>query len=228
MSTIISATVDTSELDALMKRATPSQVTYAIRRGLNDSIRQGRTVSRKAARERYNIPLSRLTSGRADFTRIKWARSNNLEAGLLANTSRSVNLADFQGSTGGGGRIVNTRAGRNLRRGRKNLGRPLTGRKAKPVKVRLLKGGTKKQIDGAFVAKMKSGHIGIFGRGWYRGTGSFIFAPKGQKGKFQELGAMTLYKALVNDKVEREIMAKMKSAMPRRTSFWIKRQLGLV
>lgn len=199
----------------------------AIRRGLNDSIRQGRTASRKAIRDRYNIPLNQLTgTGKDRLTKIDWAKVNNLQTGLNANVRKSVKLAKFNGTSGGGGTIKRTKSGTVLRRGGKNLSQPLTGKKKRLVTVKLLKGGTKKTIDQAFVVKTKSGHIGVFGRGKYDGTGAFKFADKG--GRMQELGSTTLYKAMSSRKVEREIVNKMKEALPRRTKFWLQRQLKLV
>lgn len=42
--------------------------------------------------------------------------------------------------------------------------KPTVGKRSKPVKVAVRKGGAKKRIPGAFPAKMRSGHIGIFKR----------------------------------------------------------------
>ncbi len=228
---IVTARVDMSELESLAKRLSNGEVRRAVSRGLNDSIRQGRTVSRKGVGKRYNIPLNQITrSDRGKMLDIGWAKSNSLQARLYASVSESTVLSRFRGTSGGGVTLKrvkdkNKKYRTVMRRGGKNLSQPLTGKKKRLVAVKLLKGGVKKEIDQAFIAKTKSGHVGVFGRGRYTGRGAFNFSKKG--GKMQELGAMTLFKAMSSRHVEKEIMDKARSAAPRRIKFWLQRYLGI-
>ncbi len=192
MSTII-VHVDDKDLRLLLNRLDAGQADKAMARGLNDSIRQGRTVARKEVRARYNIPLSQLTrTGRASLISVSYAKVGNMEAMIYADVKRSVKLARFAGTSGGGVTLKRTKLGTQMRRGGKTLSQPLSGSKKRTVMVRVLKGGARKEIQGAFIAKTKSGHVGVFGRGKYDGSGAFKFAAKG--GKMTELGAMTLFR----------------------------------
>lgn len=223
---VIHTRVDTKELEELVSKMAAGRARKAIARGLNDAVRQGRTEARRAVTKRYNIPLKELArTGRASLMRANWASQRDLESQILADVEKSVKLARFSNTSGGGGTLKRTQHGSFLRRGKKTLGKPLTGSKKSKVRVKLLKGGRKKVVEGAFIAKTKSGHIGVFGRGKYDGSGAFKFAKKG--GKMTELGAMTLFKALSSKKVEDTIKNKASSALGRRTKYWLEKELGL-
>ena len=225
---MVSATIDTRQLNELLGKVTARQGAVAMSRGLNDAIKQGRTVSKRAVRERYNIPLNRIAgTSRGKMIDIKRAKSTDLNSELLADVTKTVHLIKFAGVSGQGVTLKRTKQGSFLRRKGKTVSNPVTKGKRPSVKVKIMKGGARKTIKGAFMAKTKSGHVGVFGRGTYDGTGDFKWAGKGERGKVQELGAMTLYKAMSSTKVQRKIMSTTEAALGRRTKYWLERALGL-
>ena len=98
--------IDSSDLIALSKRLSNKQAAKAVARGLNDALKQGRTVARKAITDRYNVPTREVMQ--SALVRISGARVGELEAKLFADAKRSIKLGKFKG-TGGQGVTVQRR-----------------------------------------------------------------------------------------------------------------------
>ena len=91
--------------------------------------------------------------------------------------------------------------------------------------VSVVKGAPAKIVKGGFIAKLRSGHVGVFGRSFnsygYKG-GRFNYRTKrtasfGQSdAPIAEMGTFTLHKAMANRYSERAIVSKMSDALPRR------------
>ncbi len=226
--------IDTAQIERLAKEAGPKKAGQAIARGLTDAIKQGRTAARSEIRRRYNIPLTTLTrQGRGAMMRIGSAKPANLSAKLFADVKQSIPLAKFAKTSGAGVTVTHSKKhGTRLKRGRKYVNQPKTTNPRDPVSIEVVKG--KRQTMGrAFIARMKSGHIGVFGRaGGYKG-GNFNYRTKrarstGNDTPIVELSAFTLHKAVDNRHTENAIASKMETAAPRRVKFWLERKLGRV
>jgi hypothetical protein len=230
--------IDSSDLIALSKRLSNRQAAKAVARGLNDTIKQGRTVARKAITDRYNIPTREIMQ--SALVRISGARVGDLDARLFADAKRSIKLGKFRG-TGGQGvtiqRKQDTTTGNKKLvsflkvKGQKNTFRdkPFGGKgrgsNQPPVFVQVVKGQGAKLVQHGFIAKLRSGHVGVFGRSFnsygYKG-GRFNHRDKRQAKWGQpdtpiaEMGTFTLHKAIANRYSERAIVDKMEEALPRR------------
>ena len=230
--------IDSSDLISLSKRLTNQQAAKAVARGLNDAIKQGRTVARKAITDRYNVATREVMQ--SNLIRISGARVGELEAKLFADAKRSIKLGKFKG-TGGQGVTIQRKQTTDPN-GQKKLvsflkvkgqkgfasktfGGNRRGSNQPPVMVQVVKGSPAKQVRGAFIAKLRSGHVGVFGRSFnsygYKG-GRFNYRNKRERpfgqsdAPIAEMGTFTLHKAMANRYSERAIVSKMADALPRR------------
>lgn len=228
----VKITVDTTDLKELLSKMNSNDGAKAVARGLNDSIKQGRTIARKEVKSRYNVaPIELARLGRADLLPIKGATIGNLSAIMSASVRDSIRLSAFKGTTGGSVTLVRNKSGMQTRKGRKAI--PINAGKGRTlVTVELVK-GQRHTMKHAFVAKMKSGHIGVFGRaGGYRSS-NFEFRTKrstsfGSDTPIAELGSMTIHKTIANRSLESRVIAKMQIVAPERIKFWLMRSLKII
>jgi len=238
--------IDSSDLIALSQRLSNQQAAKAVARGLNDALKQGRTVARKAITDRYNVPTREVMH--SALVRISGARVGQLEAKLFADAKRSIKLGKFTGVSGQGVTVqrrqtIDPNGQKKLvsflkvkgSRGftSKPFGGNRRGSTLPPVTVAVVKGQAAKTVKGGFIAKMSTGHVGVFGRSFnsygYKG-GRFNYRNKRERpfnesdAPIAEMGTFTLHKAMANRYSERAIVNKMSEALPRR----VKEQMRLI
>jgi len=230
--------IDTSEIRALARRLSPAQVNKAVSQGLNDSIRQGRTVAKKEVTRVYNLPYYRVSDRKV--LKVDAARTGQLSAKLFASVS-PIKLASFKGLKGDGISVNKTKSkGTTLKRGRSKVAGITRPAPRKPVTVSVLKGKTV-SLPNAFIARMKSsGHVGVFqrkkpGRKNYDSAGAFRLrkgrgsriAPFGQSDRpIGSLFTFTIHKAIANKRVGPKVINRMESALPNRVRERLKLQLN--
>lgn len=231
--------IDSSDIVALASKLSNKDAAKAVARGLNDAIKQGRTVAKRSITDRYNIAAREVTGTGNKLIRINGARVGDLEARLFADAKRTVKLSKFRGVVAQGLKLQRKQAkdanGQKklvtfLKRGKSFVNRPTYANRTKAqVSVQIVK-GKRTTLPSAFVAKMRSGHVGIFGRSFnsygYKG-GSFNFRDQRKTGfkwgqsdtPIAEMGVFTLHKAMSNRFSERAIVSKMADALPQRVRF---------
>jgi hypothetical protein len=232
--------IDSADIVALAAKLSNKDAAKAVARGLNDSIKQGRTVAKRSITDRYNIAAREVTGTGNKLIRISGARVGDLEARLFADAKRTVKISKFRGVVAQGLKLQRKQAkdanGQKklvtfLKRGKTFVNRPTYANRTKEaVTVQIVK-GKRTTLPSAFVAKMKStGHVGIFGRSFnsygYKG-GSFNFRDQRKSGfkwgeadtPIAEMGVFTLHKAMANRFSERAIVSKMADALPNRVRF---------
>lgn len=245
MATSITVKLDTTDIKALVRQMEAGQAATAISRGLNDSIKIGRTQAVREVRERYNIPLFELR--RKGWMRIDAARKNELEAKLFASI-RSMPLSSFKGVSGdmqslkrsrlkGGG--IRTQVVRN----REKFQNITRSKPRKKVQLSIIK-NKKITLEHAFLTRVSAGnrgsfHIGVFNRSYNsKGYAGGEFRRRSGKRlgtKYPEsdtpiaqLFSFTVHKAMSNRFTEKGVIRKMEEAVPRRTEFWLRRTLGKI
>ena len=231
--------IDDDDIVALAKALSRKDAVKAVSRGLNDAIKQGRTEAKRAITSRYNIPSREILGTGNKLMRISGARTGDLSARLFADAKRTVKLGKFRGVVAQGLRLQRKATkdanGQKklvtfLKRGKSFVNRPTFANRTKEqVTVRIVK-GKRTTLPSAFVAKLRSGHVGIFGRSFnsygYKG-GSFNFRDQRKAGfkwgeadtPIAEMGVFTLHKAMANRFNERAIVSKMADALPNRVRF---------
>lgn len=113
-------------------------------------------------------------------------------------------------------------------------GRPLglikfgAKQRAKGVSVNVM--GRRKIVAKAFIATMKSGHVGVFGRGGYnKGKFGFRYKRLKQHGKdlpIAEMQTISVPTAFSNDVVLKHLEAKMATHFPKRLAHELSRRVG--
>jgi len=233
--------LDTAELRALVSKLQANRAAYAISRGLNDAIRQGRTEALKQLTNRYNIARYELT-GR-NLLRMTSARSSNLSASIFADAKRSVSISKFRGLKGDGLKVSRKRSklekgkiNTYLKKGRKFQNSVTRSKPRQAVSFEIVK-GKRQTLKSGFIAQMKSGHVGVFSRSrssrGYVG-GSFQYREgKGSRTKqdgndtpIAEHYTFTLHKAMANRYTRAPIDKRMVAAAPRRVSYWLNKELN--
>lgn len=231
--------IDSSDIIALASKLSKKDAAKAVARGLNDAIKQGRTVAKRSITDRYNIAAREVTGTGNKLIRINGARVGDLEARLFADAKRTVKLSKFRGVVAQGLKLQrkqtkDSNGQKNLvtflKRGKSFVNRPTYANRTKEaVTVQIVK-GKRTTLPSAFVAKMRSGHVGIFGRSFnsygYK-SGSFNFRDQRKSGfkwgeadtPIAEMGVFTLHKAMANKFSERAIVSKMADVLPNRVRF---------
>ena len=231
--------IDASDIIALAAKLNAKDAAKAVARGLNDAIEQGRTEGKRAITNRYNIASREIVGTGNKLMRIGGARVGDLEAKLFADAKRTVKIGKFRGVIAQGLRLQRKQAqdtnGQKklvtfLKRGKNYVDRPTAKNRTKEaVTVQIVK-GKRTKLPGAFVAKLSTGHVGIFGRSFnsygYKG-GAFHFRDGQVKKRawgdpdspIAEMGVFTLHKAMANRNTERQIVGKMERVLPDRVRF---------
>lgn len=245
MATTVTVKLDTSEIKALVKQLDAGQAATAISRGLNDSIKLGRTQATREIRDRYNLPLFEIR--RKNWMRLEAARRGDLEAKLFASL-RSVPLSSFKGVSGDLQSLKRTRQkGGGIRtevvRKKQKFQNIKRSRPRKKVALSIVK-NKKITLDHAFLTRVSAGgsgafHIGVFNRS-YNSKGYAGGSFRRRSGKrvnttfpepdlsIAQLYSFTVHKAMSNRMTEKGVIRKMEDAVPRRTEYWLKRTLGKV
>jgi hypothetical protein len=236
--------LDTTELRALVSKMQANRAAYAISRGLNDALRQGRTEALKQLTNRYNIARYELT-GR-NLLRMTSARSSNLSASIFADAKRSVSISKFRGLRGDGLKVSRKRSklekgkiNTYLKKGRKFQNSVTRSKPRQAVSFEIIK-GKRQTLKSGFIAQVKAGkngiHTGVFSRSrssrGYVG-GSFQYREgKGSRTKqdgndtpIAEHYTFTLHKAMANRYTRGPIDKRMITAAPRRVSYWLNKEL---
>lgn len=158
-------------------RATPKIIINARRSAVNKIASQAMTQTKKVIREIYNIKSKDM----APYLKIQKAKSNQTYA-ILEASGRPIPLYKF------GARPVMPVEQKGI---------PVRGRK--PVTVKVKRKGARKIIRHGFVARMRSGHMGIFER---VGTASLPIRELYSIGikRMFEIRAIPVIKRLVREK----------------------------
>lgn len=235
MAIITQVKLDTSEIRGLVARLTPKRAAYSISRGLNDALRQGRTVALKSMTDRYNIKRFELT--KSGMLKMSSAKASNLSASIFADVKRSVALSKFNGLKGDGLTITRKRSKLErgkidtfIKKGRKAQSGVTRNQERTPVSFEIVK-GKRQTLRSGFIAKMKSGHIGVFSRSTSsRGYSGGQFQYREGKGSgganpIAEHYSFTLHKAMANKYTRQPVETKMQSVVPDRVKYWLNREL---
>lgn len=136
-------------IDKALRGLDPKTAEKALRMGINDAARYGRTHAGREIRKVWNIKADRV---RKEIKAIKLARPGDMEARIQAK-GRPISLIHF-GAKGRRGAITTT-ATRSTRgkRAARNQG----------VTVQIEK-GKRTTLRSAFIATTKNGYIGVFER----------------------------------------------------------------
>lgn len=244
MAIITNVKLDTSEISGLVSKLSPKRAAYSISRGLNDSLRQGRTVALKAMTNRYNIPRFELT--KSGMLRMSSAKASNLSAAIFADVKRSVAISKFRGLKGDGLSISRkrdkadkTKVNTFIKRGRKFQNNVTRSKDRQKVSFEIVK-GKRQTLKSGFIAKMKSGHVGVFSRStssrgysggkfqYREGSGSRVNPSDENDTPIAEHYSFTLHKAMANRYTREPVEKKMQDAVPRRVGYWLQRELNKV
>lgn len=245
MATTVTVKLDTREIESLVKQMDSGQAATAISRGLNDSIRIGRTQATREIRDRYNLPLFEIK--RKNWMRLEAARRGNLEAKLFASI-RSMPLSSFKGVSGDLQSLKRSRQkGGGIRtevvRKKQKFQNITRSKPRKKVQLSIIK-NHKITLDHAFLTRVSAGdngkfHIGIFNRS-YNSKGYIGGKFRRRSGKrmnttfpesdtpIAQLFSFTVHKAMSNRITEKGVIRKMEDAVPRRTEYWLRRTLGKI
>jgi len=150
--------VDVKGVKEALENIDAKKVVRATTRALNRSAASGRTEASKQIRQQYEIKKMDLDK----HLTVEKANYSKLTAALTAVSSflkARIPLIQFKVKQSGTKIVRQKGRSISLKKGAKAW--------AAPVQVQIKKGSGWKTITGAFVAKMKSGHIGVFQR---RGT----------------------------------------------------------
>lgn len=244
MATAVTVRLDTSEIKSMVSRLNAGKASHAIARGLNDSIRIGRTEAIKQVTGRYNIKRFEIT--RNNSMKVDAARRGDLESKLFVSL-RSMPVSSFKGVTGDLQRIMRTRVkgSSDVRtqviRGKQKFQNIKRSKPRQKVSVTIVK-GQKVTFNHAFLAKVKAGesgfHIGVFNRAYnskgYVGGKFKRRSGKRLKGNFPEpdnpiaqLYSFSIHKSMSNRFTEKGVITKMQDAVPRRVTIHLQRELKI-
>lgn len=126
----------------------PKKVERAAANALKKVAQQARTEASSSIRERFNIKKADVD----EKIEVKQLNRSEMTATLLI-TGRGISLTYFGAKERRGARVIS-------RKGIKVLKRQPKG--AQGVQVKILKNGKVTSLPNAFMATMKSGHIGVF------------------------------------------------------------------
>jgi hypothetical protein len=222
----------------------PTRAAAAIARGLNDSLKVGRTVAIKQMTNRYNIPRFELMGSRSGLIRMTAANRSNLSAAIFADAKRSISISKFRGLKGDGLNITRkrdksdrSRVNSFIKKGRKFQTGITRSKPRTAVSFEIVK-GQRKTLKAGFIARMKSGHIGVFSRSqsskgyaagafqYREGKGSRINDPDENDTPIAEHYSFTLHKAMANHATRQPIETAMQSRVPDRVKYQLERELS--
>lgn len=158
--------------DDVVRALDPKVVERASRAALNRTVRSGKVAASDEIRKEYNI-MKRDLDPRIT---IRLAGVGVLRAEIEIS-GRSMSLSYFGARQITGTRVL-TRSGKGIKLGKVTRGMRAVGPVPRGVLVQVLKGKETVLHRGAFMAQMKSGHIGVFRR---TGQGRLPIAEKAVK-----------------------------------------------
>ena len=184
----------------------PNGVTKAVRSALPRAASALKTESTKAIRERYDISAANIRAGENITVKI-----HDTEA-QVKFSGKKIPLYRYNGTTPKFPTTDNSKTIRTIVAGQLRPVHPSVAASAHQ-----LKGTSVKRFENAFVAKMKSGHIGIFERtGGITSSGSNEIKELQGSSVAQMLGSKEVQDELVNkasqkfeERMEHEIMRIM-------------------
>lgn len=136
-------------IDKALRGIDPKIAEKALRMGINDAARYGRTHAGREIRKVWNIKADRV---RKEIKTIKLARTGDLDARIQAK-GRPISLIHF-GAKGRSGAITTT--AKKSTKGKRTL-------RNQGVTVQVEK-GKQTRMPNAFIATMKNGNMGVFQR----------------------------------------------------------------
>lgn len=180
------------EMRRAHRNLTSAEIRQATSRAVNHTIKKARTAASRESRTIYKIKASDLKAQ----MKLKSSSPQTLTAALSANR-RPLPVFKFRPSP----RVVSSP-------------RPKRG-----VSVNVM--GRRKNIQQGFIARMKSGHIGVFAKGGYSGKGSFKFRKSrtkqfGNDTPISEIQTTSTWSAITNEKVLAHLAVKMQTDYPDR------------
>jgi len=223
----VTVRLDTSDIQRMASEMSRTKFLIAVSRGINDSIKFGRTYAKKEVKRRYNIaPIELSRGGRNDLIPIRLAKRSDLSATVSASVKQNIKLSAFKGVSGAGVKLVRSKDGMSMRKGRKSVSSWQTGKGRDKVQIEIVK-GNKVTMDKAFIARMKNGHIGVFGRAGSYSGGKFTFRKKRESSKsdtpIAELGSMSMNKAIDNGNITNNLNQAVSTNVESRVRYWLDR-----
>jgi len=188
----------------------------AIAIGLNETMKRAQATANAAVKQRYNLNPAAIN--RKKLIKVSKANGKNLIAFLRASV-QNIPLVSFGGVQQAGIKAEVKKGGTSLRTktGRYRVATPVGKKGDGGVTVEIIR-GQKVQLRGAFLQKMKNGHIGVFARGFKKGAaysgGKFNWRNKrltrtGNDSPIVELGAMTMHNLFVNENIQPKVNARI-------------------
>jgi len=241
MALITKVQINTEDVLKLARKATDQQLAKAVARGLNDAIRSGRSKGLSEITKRYNVPRYRV--GSKGKLKVDGARIGQLTSRLYVSTE-PIKVASFRGLKGDGISVTKTRLkGTNktiakLKQGRKAVPGISRSRPRQKVSVEIMK-GKRVTFERAFIARMKSGHVGVFERkklgrknynssGQFRsryGKGSRITNRDKSDAPIGSLFSFSIAKGFTNKTNGGKILSKVSKQLPKRVKAWLEMEL---
>ena len=242
MALITKVQINTEDVLKLARKATDQQLAKAVSRGLNDAIRSGRSTGLTEITKRYNIPRYRVAS--KGKLKVEGARIGQLTSRLYVS-AESVKVASFRGLKGDGISVTKTKIKGStktiakLKRGRKAVPGITRSRPRQKVSVEILR-GKRVTFNRAFIARMKSGHVGVFERkklgsknydssGRFRsryGKGSRITNRNKSDAPIGSLFSFSIAKGFTNKTNGAKIISKVSKQLPKRVKAWLQMELA--
>jgi hypothetical protein len=201
-------------LKALNKTA-KENMPVALSRAINDAMRQTTTAAKREVTGRYNVYAN-------------YIQAKQLKQGLSKPTkpTATLNVANkqlpviaFKGVRQDAKETRRSKAGTSVFSKLKNRSKKTGG-----VTVEIIK-GQKTRIRSAFIATMKSGHVGVFGRGEYGSP--FKWRKERQKDSgndnpIQELNALTIATSFLGKQVQKRMERKATEVLASRLAHHLK------
>jgi hypothetical protein len=187
-----------------------AEIPKAVSRAINDSMRQTHTQAKRAVTERYNVFSASVQ--RKNLYKIKFA-SPSTQTATMHVANKQIPIIAFKGVRQDAKETRVSKKGTSVFSRLKNRGKKTGG-----VNVQILR-GRKTHIRSAFIATMKSGHVGVFARGEYGKPFEWRkrrLQSKGGDTPIQELNTLNVPTAFLNDRVKPNVEKKAQDIFQRR------------
>ena len=209
----ISLSDDIKKMTDLLGQFKDAVKTKVIRRALSKTGSRARTETVRAIKAEYKLASRVVRKG----LKVRVGSGENLEV-VLNMSGRPLPLYAFKPRAYGGPSGWPTRA--------------LRGKKRRPGGISVMLKGRRIKVPHAFIATMKSGHVGVFARGSYGKVTAATGETWGGRFRFatgrlpvSELYTFGLPQAFKNEKVLRQVVQRARGEFPKLLAHEIEWQL---
>lgn len=210
------------------KQLSPERVRRAISGAINETITSSRAEIRREIAKEYKIPSAYLQSSR--IIKLEKATASTLKGTINVGAPPIPLMAFDPIITQEKGSSVFTKTKRGGQAIYSSLSDRMNNRHGKGITVNIK--GQVKVIPSAFLAVMKSGHIGIFARGQYGADGFKFRHGRNRKGgndlNINELTTVSVPVTILQRKLKQVIERKMEQKYEERLLQKLKNQLFLM